>query len=92
MNTIKIGNRLIGDGHPVFIIAEGCDNHLGDMDTAKEMIRQSKACGADAIKFQHHLPEEEMLKEGVPMSKNFNMPLFDFLKLYLSVAQNLLHH
>jgi N-acetylneuraminate synthase len=82
MKSVKIGDKWVGEGHPCFIIAEGCDNHLGNMDTAKEMIRQSKAAGADAIKFQHHLPEEEMLREGVPMSANFNMPLFDFLKLY----------
>jgi N,N'-diacetyllegionaminate synthase len=82
MQTITIQGRKIGEGHPCFIIAEGCDNHLGNMDTAKEMIRQSKAAGADAIKFQHHLPDEEMLRDGVPMSANFNMPLYEFLQLY----------
>jgi N-acetylneuraminate synthase len=46
------------------------------------MIRQAKACGADAIKFQHHLPDEEMLRDGVPMSANFNIPLFEFLERY----------
>ncbi|MDZ4768264.1 MAG: N-acetylneuraminate synthase family protein [Chloroflexota bacterium] len=80
--TIEIAGRKIGGDQPCFIIAEGCDNHLGNMDTAREMVLQAKACGADAIKFQHHLPDEEMLREGVPMSKNFNMPLYDFLKLY----------
>lgn len=79
---IKIGNRILGAGAPCFIIAEACDNHLGSMETAKEMVRQAKACGADCIKFQHHLPDEEMLREGVPTSDNFNMPLYDFLKKY----------
>lgn len=72
----------MGPDHPCFIIAEGCDNHLGNLETAKEMVRQAKACGADAIKFQHHLPDEEMLREGVPMSANFNMPLYEFLERY----------
>lgn len=80
--TLEIEGRRVGPGAPCFIIAEGCDNHLGNLDTAKEMARQAKVCGADAIKFQHHLPDEEMLREGVPMSANFNMPLYDFLKLY----------
>src|SRR5215470_11558490 len=80
--SIKICGREIGPNAPCFIIAEACDNHLGNMETAKEMIRQAKACGADAIKFQHHLPDEEMLREGVPMSANFNMPLFEFLERY----------
>ena len=79
---IDILGRKIGAGAPCFVIAEACDNHLGNLDTAKEMVRQAKACGADAVKFQHHLPDEEMLREGVPMSSNFNMPLYDFLKKY----------
>ena len=82
MKTVRIGNRHVGEGHPCYIIAEACDNHLGNMETAKEMARQSKLAGADAVKYQHHLPDEEMLRDGVPMSDNFNMPLYEFLKLY----------
>jgi len=75
---MTIGNRKIGEGHPVYVIAEGCDNHMGDMEAAKEMCRQAKLAGADCIKFQHHLPYEEMLKDA-PMSDNFDEPLYDFL-------------
>ena len=82
MNRINISNRWIGADEPCYIIAEACDNHLGNMAVAKEMALQAKLCGADAVKFQHHLPDEEMLREGVPMSANFNMPLYDFLKKY----------
>lgn len=78
---ITIGKRKIGYNYPVYIIAEGCDNHLGNLDVAKEMARQAKLAGADAIKFQHHIPDEEMLPD-VPMSDNFNMPLYEFLKKY----------
>jgi sialic acid synthase SpsE len=80
--TIEIEGRPVGPNAPCFIIAEACDNHLGNLETAKEMVRQAKACGADSIKFQHHIPDEEMLREGVPMSANFNMPLFEFLQRY----------
>jgi len=80
--TIEIEGRLIGPDQPCYVIAEACDNHLGDMNTAREMVRQAKACGADAVKFQHHLPDEEMLREGVPTSANFNMPLYEFLQRY----------
>jgi len=75
---IKIGQKLIGKDSPVFVIAEGCDNHMGNLSIAKEMALQAKIAGSDAIKFQHHLPYEEMLPD-VPMSDNFNIPLFDFL-------------
>ena len=81
MSTITIDHVTIGDGYKTFIIAEGCDNHMGNLDTAKEMCRQAKLAGADCIKFQHHLPDEEMLKD-VPMSSNFDIPLYEFLKLH----------
>lgn len=76
-----IKNAEIGYQSRTFIIAEACDNHMGNMDTAKEMCRRAKLAGCDCIKFQHHLPDEEMLKD-TPMSSNFDMPLYDFLKLH----------
>jgi sialic acid synthase len=52
MATFNINNRLIGDGHPAFIIAEIGNNHNGDLDMAKSLIREAKNCGADSAKFQ----------------------------------------
>jgi N-acetylneuraminate synthase len=54
---IKIGDRMIGDGHPAYIIAEIGINHNGNLDTAKEMIMAARETGADAIKFQKRTPE-----------------------------------
>ena len=86
---IIIGKRKIGCNEPVYIIAEGCDNHLGNLNVAKEMARHAKLAGADAIKFQHHIPDEEMLPD-VPMSDNFNMPLYEFLKKHaLTLEQHI---
>jgi N-acetylneuraminate synthase len=81
MSEICINGRKIGDGYAPFVIAEACDNHIGDLDTAKEMVLNAKLAGADCIKFQHHLPDEEMLPD-VPMSSNFDIPLYEFLKLH----------
>jgi len=75
---MRIGEACLGAGQPVFVIAEACENHFGDIDIAKEMIVAAKDCGCDAIKFQHHLPDEEMLRD-VPQSENFSEPLYDFL-------------
>lgn len=72
---------FLKNSNHVYIIAEGCDNHMGDINVAKEMCRLAKLAGCDCIKFQHHLPDEEMLKD-VPMSSNFDIPLYDFLKLH----------
>lgn len=50
--TIQIGERTVGQGHPVFIIAEIGVNHEGDFETCAEMVRQAAWAGADAIKLQ----------------------------------------
>jgi N-acetylneuraminate synthase len=57
MNTIRIGSRLVGDGHPCLIIAEIGINHNGDLDIAKRLIRVAVASGCDAVKFQKRTPE-----------------------------------
>ncbi len=54
---IKIGRTLVGDGHPVFIIAEIGINHNGDLDIAKRMIDAAVHAGVDAVKFQKRTPE-----------------------------------
>lgn len=91
---IILENLKIGYNHPVFIIAEAGDNHMGDINDAKEMCLRAKLAGADAVKFQHHLPDEEMLKD-IPMSDNFDIPLYDFLKknaLTLNQHEELLNY
>lgn len=55
---MRIGNKLVGDGNPCFIIAEGGVNHNGELYLAKKMIRTAKKTGADAIKFQTFKADE----------------------------------
>ncbi|MCZ6703764.1 MAG: N-acetylneuraminate synthase family protein [Ignavibacteria bacterium] len=52
-----IGNRMIGDGHAVFVIAEIGINHNGSIDIAKQIIEGAKEVGCDAVKFQKRTPE-----------------------------------
>lgn len=54
---IKIGNRLVGDGHPTYIVAEIGINHNGDLEIAKDLIHAAKTAGVDAVKFQKRTPE-----------------------------------
>ena len=57
MDSIKLGNKEIGEYHPTFIIAEAGVNHNGDIEKAKEMIKEASQMGADAVKFQTFIPE-----------------------------------
>ncbi|HDD61958.1 MAG TPA: N-acetylneuraminate synthase [Chloroflexi bacterium] len=54
---VKVGNRYVGDGHPVYIIAEIGINHNGNIEVAKQLIDASAAAGCDAVKFQKRTPE-----------------------------------
>ena len=48
----KIGNRIIGEGHPAYIIAEMSGNHAGSLENAIKIIHAAKEAGADCIKIQ----------------------------------------
>ena len=54
---LKIGDRLVGDGHPTYMVAEIGINHNGDLEIAKQLIDVAKWAGADAVKFQKRTPE-----------------------------------
>jgi N-acetylneuraminate synthase len=55
--VIKFGKRMMGDGHPAYIIAEIGINHNGDIEIAKRIIDAAVHAGADAVKFQKRTPE-----------------------------------
>jgi N-acetylneuraminate synthase len=57
---IMIGNRKIGIDHPPFVIAEIGINHEGDIKKAKQMILDAYDAGAECVKFQCHIIEDEM--------------------------------
>jgi N-acetylneuraminate synthase len=54
---VKIGDRLLGDGHPALIVAEIGVNHNGSVDIAKKLIYEAHRTGVDAVKFQKRTPE-----------------------------------
>ena len=49
---LSIGDKIIGDNQPTFIIAEIGLNHNGSIKLAKKLIQEAKEAGADAVKFQ----------------------------------------
>ena len=50
--SIRIGDRVLGDGQPCFVIAEVGNNHNGDCDRAIALVDAAVATGADCAKFQ----------------------------------------
>ncbi len=61
---IDIAGRKVGDGFPVFVIAEAGNNHMCDMGLAKEMVDKACEAGADAIKFQTYKAAKLVRKEA----------------------------
>ena len=55
--AIKIRGRTIGAEAATYIVAEMSCNHLGQFDTAVELIKAAQRAGADAIKLQTYTPE-----------------------------------
>lgn len=49
---VKIGEVLVGNGHPTYIVAEIGINHNGSLEFAKELIDMAVDAGCDAVKFQ----------------------------------------
>ena len=56
--TVRIGDKTIGEGHPVYIVAEIGINHNGDLNVAKQLIDVAKAASCDSVKFQKRNPEK----------------------------------
>ncbi len=64
-STIIIQKRSIGKIFKPFVIAEIGINHEGDILKAKKMIKDAHDNGAECVKFQCHIIEDEMIKNDV---------------------------
>ena len=55
--SFKIGNRIVGPGHPVLVVAEMSANHNQDFERAKNLVKAACEVGAGAIKLQTYTPD-----------------------------------
>ncbi len=54
---MRIADREVGPGNPVFIVAEIGASHCGEFNTAKSLVLSAERAGADAVKFQCYTPD-----------------------------------
>jgi len=64
VNKIKIEDKIIGPGEPIFIIAEIGVNHDGSLKKAMKLIDKAVDAGADAVKFQTFKVENLLLRDA----------------------------
>jgi len=55
--VVRVGDHRVGDGQPVFVVAEIGINHNGSLELAKKLIDGAILAGCDAVKFQKRTPE-----------------------------------
>jgi len=82
-NKVSVGKKFIGEGEPVYIIAEIGINHNGDIEIAKQLIDVAVETGCDAVKFQKRTPEICVPEEqkSIPRETPWGtMTYFDYKK------------
>lgn len=67
--TFTINGRLVGPGHPTYVIAEMSANHGQDFGKAVDLVHAAKEAGADAIKLQTYTADT--------LTLNCRQPIFE---------------
>ena len=63
---VRLGERLVGSGEPVYVIAELSANHGHDLDIARAIVRAAADAGADAVKLQTYTPDSLTIDASTP--------------------------
>jgi len=77
--TLTIGDRKIGENYPPLVIAEIGINHDGSFEKAKKMVKNAFENGAECVKFQCHIIDDEMIKNDV-IPGNTNEPIWKIVE------------
>lgn len=81
MEYIEINGRRIGKKYPPLVIAEIGINHNGSLKVAKEMVDAAYRAGAEIIKHQTHIVDDEMSKEAKKVIPgNANVSIYEIMK------------
>lgn len=80
-SEMRIGKRKIGEEHQPLVIVEIGINHEGSLQTAFEMVDAAYNSGAEVIKHQTHVVEDEMSKEAKKVIPgNTDVSIYDVMK------------
>ncbi len=79
---IQINDDKIGEGFPVYIVAELSANHNQKFEQAVELIKTARKCGADAVKLQTYTPDTITIKSDRPEFRIGGGTLWDGHTLY----------
>lgn len=76
---MNINGRPVGEEYKPFVIAEVGINHEGNFDKAIRMVDDAYKSGAECVKFQCHIIEDEMIKSNV-VPPNASESIWDIIK------------
>ena len=77
---ITVGGKIIGVGHPAFLIAEAACNHMCDLGLAKKMIDLAADARVDAIKFQTYKAERLTRKGAMTYWRGKRIPQIEYYR------------
>ncbi len=84
-SSFEFCGKLLGTGHPAFLVAEIGFNHNGDVELAKRMIASAAENGADAVKLQTFVAREMIsntLLADDPDHPGNEIPFYEFFQRY----------
>jgi N,N'-diacetyllegionaminate synthase len=89
VTAVEVAGRGLGPGLPALVVAEIGNNHDGSVRQAERLIDAAAEAGADAVKFQTHIAEAEMLP-STPTPPHFDEPRYEFTRrMELSLEDHL---
>ena len=80
-DNVNIGNLRISNETPPLVIPEIGINHGGSLEIAKLMVDSAKSAGAQIIKHQTHIIDDEMSSEAKSVIPgNANISIYEIMK------------
>lgn len=81
MTRFRFGERWVGDGEAVYVVAEAGSNHNGSFEQAIRLIDAAAEAGADAVKFQHFKAAKLYPRSaGESDYLNVSRPIYDIIR------------